>query len=66
VFERGRQLLKKETSEIVSSWKGVLGVLFWAGLGPTKRPDPTNYKLEKRGSQSPQQENFSSPKNNTY
>jgi len=50
VFERGRQLLKKETSGIVSSWKGVLRVPFWAGLGPTKRPGPTNYKLEKGGS----------------
>jgi len=47
VFERGRQLLKEEISGIVSSWKGVLGVPFWVGLGPTKRPGPTNYKLDK-------------------
>jgi len=50
----------------MSSWKGVLGVPFWTGLGPTKRPGLTNYKLEKGGSQSPQQQNFSSPKNKTY
>jgi len=25
----------------------VLGSYSWAGLGPTKRPGPMNYKLEK-------------------
>ena len=35
-FERGRQLLKKETSGTMSSWNGVLGSLFGLALGLRK------------------------------